>query len=91
MHTNCVPSHHSNTIVKFTANTTVVGLSQGVDETMYREEVQRPVAWRSVNSLLLNTSETKEVAMDWRRKRERSSSLLINGDFRQIPVGAHWP
>lgn len=93
---NCVHSHHSNTIVKFADNTTVVGLSFGRGETMYTEEVQRLEAWCSGNNLLLNTGETKDVVMDWRRKREgpvfTADKWWLCGKkfFLQIPVGAHW-
>lgn len=34
------PIHHCNTIVKFTDDTTVVGLITGEDESAYREEVE---------------------------------------------------
>ena len=45
---DCVPLHHSNIIVKFADDTTVVGLISGGDETAYSEEVQRLAAWCSV-------------------------------------------
>ena len=77
---NCVPLHHSNIIVKFADDTTVVGLISGGDETAYREEVQRLAAWCSANNLLLNASTTKEMVMDWRRKRADPAPLQIEGD-----------
>ena len=42
---SCVPAHHSNVIVKFADDTTVMGLISNGDETAYREEVQRLTAW----------------------------------------------
>ncbi|TKS65504.1 RNA-directed DNA polymerase from mobile element jockey [Collichthys lucidus] len=41
---DCAPVHHSNTIVKFADDTTVVGLISGGDESAYREEVERLLA-----------------------------------------------
>ncbi|XP_035520671.1 A-kinase anchor protein 13-like [Morone saxatilis] len=77
---DCAPLHHSNIIVKFADDTTVVGLISGGDETAYREEVQRLAAWCSANNLLLNASKTKEMVMDWRRKRADPAPLQIEGD-----------
>jgi hypothetical protein len=42
---DCVPVHGSNTIVKFTDDTAVVGLISDNDESAYREEVKHLVAW----------------------------------------------
>lgn len=43
---DCVPSHHSNIIIKFAHDTKVVGLITGGDETSCRGEVQKFEAWR---------------------------------------------
>ena len=43
-------------------------------------EVQRLAAWCSVNNFLLNASKTREVVMDWRRKRADPAPLQIEGD-----------
>lgn len=71
---------HSNIIVKFADDTTVVGLISGGDETAYREEVQRLAVWCKANNLLQNASKTKEMVMDWRRKRADPAPLQIEGD-----------
>lgn len=71
--------HHTNIIVKFADNTTIVDLISGGHQTAYRELVQRLVMQCSMNSLLLNTSKTKEMVMDWRKKRAAHLSLLIKG------------
>ncbi|KAK3560784.1 hypothetical protein QTP86_019477, partial [Hemibagrus guttatus] len=42
---DCAAMHSSNHIVKFTDDTTVVGLISKNDESAYREEVQRLTAW----------------------------------------------
>ena len=56
LYTNdCIPSHPSNTIIKFADDTTVGGLIIGGDETAYREEVQRLSTWCAEKNLILNT------------------------------------
>ena len=76
---DCVPAHHSNVIVKFADETTVMGLISNGDETAYREEVQRLTAWCSANNLLLNASKTKEMIFDWSRTRGDLAPLQIDG------------
>ena len=53
------PAHHSNVIVKFADDITVMGLISNGDETASREEVQRLTAWCSANKLLLNTKQNQ--------------------------------
>ncbi|KAI3361555.1 hypothetical protein L3Q82_013692 [Scortum barcoo] len=72
-----------NTIVKFADNdtTTVVGLISDNDETHYREEIQHLTQWCSNNNLVLNTSKTNEVIVDYRRsRRTEHAPLLIHGE-----------
>ncbi|KAF7665153.1 hypothetical protein LDENG_00151510, partial [Lucifuga dentata] len=77
---DCVPSHPSNSIFKFADDTTLVGLITGGDEAAYREEVEHLSTWCLANNLLLNTSKTKEVIVDFRRTRVDHAPLYINGD-----------
>ena len=76
---DCVPAHHSNVIVKFSDDTTVMGLISNGDETAYREEVQRLTAWCSANNLLLNASKTKEMIFDWSGTRGDLTPFQIDG------------
>ncbi len=69
---DCTPIY-SNSMVKF-ADDTVVGLISGNDETHYKEEVQHLVMWCSDNDLVLNTTKTKEIIVDYRRTRKNDSS-----------------
>lgn len=62
-------AHHNNTIVKFVDDTTIVGLISGSDESACRDEVVRLSSWSRGNNLLLNTSKTKELVMDFKRKK----------------------
>lgn len=66
---DCTPTHLNNAIVKFADDTTVAGLISGGDETAYKEEAKRLSAWCSMNNLILNTSETKELIVDFRRRK----------------------
>uniref|UniRef100_A0A3P9IGT3 Reverse transcriptase domain-containing protein n=1 Tax=Oryzias latipes TaxID=8090 RepID=A0A3P9IGT3_ORYLA len=90
---DCIPAHHSNTTVKFADDTTVVGLISGGDESAYRDEVDQLTMWSRENNLLLNTTKTKEVIIDFRRKKTAVSPLFISGvcvervpDFRFLGV-----
>ncbi len=50
------------------------------DETAYREEVQHLAAWCAENSLLFNTSKTKELIVDFRKKKGGTHDPIhING------------
>lgn len=76
---DCTPAHHSNTIFKFANDTTVVGLiSGGEGDTTYPDEVERLTVWCGENNLLLNTSKTKEVIIDFRRNKTDISQLYIS-------------
>ncbi|KAM7373781.1 hypothetical protein PAMA_022061 [Pampus argenteus] len=76
---DCSPVHQSNTIIKFADDTTVVGPISGGDESAYRDEVTQLVSWCVANNLLLNTSKTKELIIDYRKKRTEISPLNISG------------
>ncbi|KAK3556718.1 hypothetical protein QTP70_015089, partial [Hemibagrus guttatus] len=77
---DCTPAHHSNTIVKVADDTTVVGLVAGGDESAYRDEVEWLSGWCRENNLLLNTTKTKELIIDYRRKETDITPLYISGD-----------
>ncbi len=67
---DCTPIYSSNSMIKFADDTTVVGLISGNDETHYNEEVQHLVMWCSDNDLVLNTTKTKEIIVDYRITRK---------------------
>ncbi|KAK3516042.1 hypothetical protein QTP70_003331, partial [Hemibagrus guttatus] len=74
------PVYGSNSIIKFADDTTVIGLISDNDETSYRAEVQHLVAWCADNNLLLNSSKTKELIIDFRREKGRTyDPIHING------------
>ncbi|KAK3535116.1 hypothetical protein QTP70_004678 [Hemibagrus guttatus] len=71
-------THDSNHIIKFTDDTTVVGLISKNEESAYREEVQWLTAWCKANSLSLNVEKMKEMVVDFRRVQSDHSPLNIN-------------
>jgi len=66
------PAHHSNISVKFADDTTVSS-----DD---RNEVEWLTEWCRDNNLLLNTSKTKGLVVDFRKKENNIQPLIINGD-----------
>ncbi|KAI4896218.1 hypothetical protein NFI96_025832, partial [Prochilodus magdalenae] len=77
---DCTPTHSSNTIIKFADDATIVGLISDGDERAYRNEVECLDGWCKVNDLVLNTSKTKEIVVDFRRtKKSDHLPLHISG------------
>ena len=71
--------HDSNTIIKFADDTTVVGLITNNDETAYREVVRELAVWCQDNNISLNVSKTKELNMDYRKRRADQAPLTSTG------------
>jgi hypothetical protein len=71
-----VISHH--TIIKFADNTIVVGLITNNNETAYREEVTDLAVWCQDNNLSLNVIKTKEMIVDYRKRRADHAPILID-------------
>ena len=61
--------HDSNTIIKFADDITVVGMITDNNGTAYREEVRDLTVWCKDNNLSLNVSKTKELIVDYRKRR----------------------
>ena len=59
--------------------TQVVGLITDNDETAYREEVRDLAVWCQDNSLSLNMILTKEMIVDYRKKRTEHAPSHIDG------------
>ena len=51
------------------------------DESAYRDEVDRLAAWCEDNNLLLNTTKTKELIVDFRRNAVTHPPIYINGEI----------
>ena len=71
--------HDSNTIIKFSDDTTVVALIPDNDETAYREEVREQAVLCQDNKLSFNVSKTKEVIVDYRKRRAKQAPINIDG------------
>ena len=71
--------HDSNTVIKFADDTTVLGLITDNDETAYREEVRDLAGWCQNNNLSLNVTKTKEIIVDYRKRRTDYAHILIDG------------
>ena len=76
---NCMARHNSNTIIKFADDTTVVGLITDNDETAYREEVIDLAGWCQNSNLSLNVIKTKEMIVDYMKRRTEHTPILIDG------------
>ncbi len=77
---DCVSSHSSISIVKFSENTVVLGIISNNDETAYLDEVERLTSWCQDNYLSLNVSKTKELIVDFRKRQQRPyTPLMISG------------
>ena len=70
-----IATHDSNTIIKFADDTTVVGLITNNDETAYREVVRELAVWCQDNKFSLNMSKTKELIVDYRKRRAEHAPI----------------
>jgi hypothetical protein len=75
----CMARHDSNTIIKFADDTTVVCLITDNDETAYRDEVRDLAGWCHNNNLSLNVTKSKEMIVDYRKRRTDHAPILIDG------------
>eukprot|EP00061_Rhincodon_typus_P003820 g21049.t1 len=64
-----------NAIDKFAKNTTRVGQISNNNESKFRREIQSLVMWCNEN----NVSKTKELIIDFRKKKGEHSPIYING------------
>jgi hypothetical protein len=69
--------HNSNTI-KFADDTTVGGLITDDNETAYREGVRDLAVWCQDNNFSLNISKTKELIVDYRKRRSEHPLIHID-------------
>ena len=60
-------------------NNKVIVIKCRCHESEYRDQVNKLINWCGENNLELNVSKTKEMIVDFRRKKSPLSPLLING------------
>ena len=78
---DCVSSHESVKMIKFSDDTTLEGLIKDNNECEYRKEVEDLVRWCKDNNLELNVSKTKEIVIDFRKVRTPVCPLTINDEI----------
>ena len=72
-------------VLKFADDTTVIGLIKMYDESEYRDQVNKHINWCNDNNLELNVNKTKEMIVDFRRKKSSPPSpLVIDGKTVEI-------
>ena len=76
---NCMTQHDYNTIIKFADGTTMVRLITENNETAYRAEVRALTMRCKDNNLSLNVIKTKEMIVDYRKRKTEHAPILING------------
>ena len=82
---DCLSCHVGTKILKFADDTTVIGLITNSDESEYRDQVNKLISWCSDNNLELNVNKTKEMIVDFRRKKSSPPSpLVIDGRTVEI-------
>ena len=81
---DCKSSNQHTMIVKFADDTTLVGLIKNDDESHYRQQTADLMSWCQQNSLVLNVNKTKEVIIDFRRKKNPKENLELSGENVEI-------
>ncbi|KAJ8359021.1 hypothetical protein SKAU_G00155460 [Synaphobranchus kaupii] len=71
-------------ILTYADDTTIVGLISRDNEAAYRQEVERTVAWRKENDLVLNAKKTNKIIINFRTKKSTNTPILINNE--PIPI-----
>ncbi len=70
LYTNdCTSKDPSVKLLKFTDDTTGIGLIKDGDKSAYRQEVEQLAVWCSLNNLRLNTLKTVEMIVHFRRTK----------------------
>ena len=86
---DCLSCHVGTKILRFADDTTVIGLITNSDESEYRDQVNKLISWCSDNNLELNVNKTKEMIVDFRRKKSSPPSPLVI-DGRTVEIVQHF-
>jgi hypothetical protein len=76
---DCTARHDSNTIITFANDTTVVSLITDNGATTYTKEVRDLMVRCKDNNLSLNVIKTKEMIVEYRKRRTEHAPILIDG------------
>ena len=71
-------------VQKFADDTAIVGCIRSGQEDEYRQLIQDFVTWSDSNHLLLNTTKTKEMVVDFRRTRVHPVPVAVKGDCVEV-------
>lgn len=78
---DCIPINNSYFIIKFADDFIVICLISDNNKMAYRTEVDHLVRWFKDNDVVLNTSKTKEMIIDFRRTNHKVHlPLYIHGE-----------
>ncbi len=86
---DCLSCHVRTKILKFADDTTVIGLITNSDESEYRDQVNKLISWCNDNNLKLIVNKTKEIIVDFRRKKSSPASPLVI-DGRSVEIVQHF-
>ena len=78
--TNDCVSQHSLQLVILTDDTTLERLVTNSDDTEYRHKVNRLVSYCDNNNLQLNASKTREMTVDFGKKKTPIAIIIIKGE-----------
>ena len=74
-----IPSELYNEVL-YEDNGTSWGCTTNTDDSSYRKEINMLAEWSTENTLLLNTSEAKELSVEfWKKAANRNSPVYISG------------
>ena len=82
--TDCTSGAKNVVILKYADDTVIIGLLSNNDETCYRDEVDKFCKWCDDNHLNLNVSKTKEMIIDFRKKKSYVVPLAIKNENVEI-------
>ena len=86
---DCLSCHVGTKILKFADDTTLIGLITNSDESEYRDQVNKLISWCNDNNLELNVNKTKEMIVDFRRKKSSPPSPQVI-DGRTVEIVQHF-
>ena len=86
---DCLSCHVRTKVLKFADDTTVIGLITNVVESEYRDQVNKLISWCNDKNLELNVNKTKEIIVDFRRKKSSPLSPLVI-DGRTVEIVQHF-
>ena len=86
---DCLSCHVRTKILKFADDTTVIGLIKNSDESEYRDQVNKLISWCNDNNLERSVNKTKEMIVDFRRKKSSPPSPLVI-DGRTVEIVQHF-